>query len=263
MAGVTGQIEKEKSTVSEKVEVSACWFLYWMLIGGFSSNKKQRPAVMGDENDSFDDVDAAMANRGRPVDMQYDDSDTEVYRAAAAAAAAEDGEKLCVALCWFVFRIAHGLTFWNSCFASYRFDAEGNPIVQTRSEIAPLPFVDHNELEYEPFEKCFYEMAPAIARMSDDEVTALRRSLGTMRCWCKKISLIAELTLRVFHFARYPSDWSRSSATGNSIQPTWIRTCVDDHHLHCGLYRAHRHSETGIFCFNLNVCWRIDEGTVL
>jgi hypothetical protein len=45
--------------------------------------------------------------------------------------------------------------------------------------IEPLPLFDHKTVQYEPFEKNFYDEDPELFAMSDLEVIELRASLGT------------------------------------------------------------------------------------
>ena len=44
--------------------------------------------------------------------------------------------------------------------------------------IDPLPPIDHSEIEYEPFNKNFYEEHEEIANLSQQEVNDLRNKLG-------------------------------------------------------------------------------------
>eukprot|EP00741_Cyanophora_paradoxa_P015628 tig00020903_g15085.t1 len=46
-----------------------------------------------------------------------------------------------------------------------------------RGQIAPLEKVDHSTIQYEEFEKCFYEECEEIAKMTEAEVHEVRRSL--------------------------------------------------------------------------------------
>ena len=43
--------------------------------------------------------------------------------------------------------------------------------LQKKRAIDPLPPLDHSEIEYEDFAKDFYEEAPDIAAMTDEQVT--------------------------------------------------------------------------------------------
>jgi len=47
------------------------------------------------------------------------------------------------------------------------YDEDGNPIAPPKKkEIDPLPSIDHSEIEYEPFEKNFYNVHEEIASLS-------------------------------------------------------------------------------------------------
>ena len=57
------------------------------------------------------------------------------------------------------------------------YDEEGNPIVQTKL-VVPLPPTYHSEINYETFEKNFYEEHEDIAKLSSNEIVELRKKLG-------------------------------------------------------------------------------------
>ncbi|CAH1238200.1 DDX42 [Branchiostoma lanceolatum] len=58
------------------------------------------------------------------------------------------------------------------------YDEDGNPIVPEKSKIIdPLPPIDHSEIEYQNFEKNFYEEHSDISKLSPAEVNELRRKL--------------------------------------------------------------------------------------
>ncbi|XP_071949373.1 ATP-dependent RNA helicase DDX42-like [Antedon mediterranea] len=59
------------------------------------------------------------------------------------------------------------------------YDADGNPIIPEKSKIIdPLPDVDHSEIEYDSFNKNFYEEHQDIAKLSYHDVIDLRKKLG-------------------------------------------------------------------------------------
>ncbi|CAK9292685.1 unnamed protein product [Gordionus sp. m RMFG-2023] len=59
------------------------------------------------------------------------------------------------------------------------YDANGNPIVPERLKIIdPLPPIDHSFIKYKAFNKDFYEEAPDIAQLNDDQVKELKQKLG-------------------------------------------------------------------------------------
>jgi len=83
-----------------------------------------------------------------------------------------------------------------------RYDDDDNPIVDRRKvptarlarlsrnlpthvqcvqNIEPLPPVYHSEIEYEPFERCFFVEPAEIAAMTPEEVAQYRRELSTCR----------------------------------------------------------------------------------
>jgi len=49
---------------------------------------------------------------------------------------------------------------------------------QKKKMIKPLPMIYHSEIEYEPFEKDFYEEHPEISAMSSEQVVEYRKQLG-------------------------------------------------------------------------------------
>lgn len=51
------------------------------------------------------------------------------------------------------------------------YDEEGNPIFPNRRYIDPLPPINHNEIEYDAFEKNFYNEHPDIAGLSIVQVS--------------------------------------------------------------------------------------------
>lgn len=59
------------------------------------------------------------------------------------------------------------------------YDNEGNIIyVEKNKVIDPLPPIDHSDIDYEPFEKNFYEEHPEISKLTETEVAELRNKLG-------------------------------------------------------------------------------------
>ncbi|XP_063712910.1 uncharacterized protein LOC134841057 [Symsagittifera roscoffensis] len=58
------------------------------------------------------------------------------------------------------------------------YDEEGNPIIEKKKHIDPLPPLDHKQIEYSPFERYFYNEHPEIAGLSNREGKSLRFKLG-------------------------------------------------------------------------------------
>ncbi|WOL04025.1 DEAD-box ATP-dependent RNA helicase 24 [Canna indica] len=58
------------------------------------------------------------------------------------------------------------------------YDSDDNPIVVDKRKIEPIPVLDHSTIDYEPFNKDFYEEKPSISGMSDQEVVEYRKSLA-------------------------------------------------------------------------------------
>jgi ATP-dependent RNA helicase DDX42 len=58
------------------------------------------------------------------------------------------------------------------------YDEDGNPIVTRKRTIDPLPPIDHSEIEYEPFEKNFYQPHEEIAKLTKVQKDELRMKLG-------------------------------------------------------------------------------------
>lgn len=63
--------------------------------------------------------------------------------------------------------------------AEIEYDEDGNPIAPPRKrDIDPLPPIDHSEIDYESFEKNFYNQHEDIAKLTPQQVADLRRTLG-------------------------------------------------------------------------------------
>ncbi|XP_034937557.1 ATP-dependent RNA helicase DDX42 [Chelonus insularis] len=59
------------------------------------------------------------------------------------------------------------------------YDEDGNPIAGIKKkDIDPLPPIDHSEIEYEAFEKNFYNVHEDIANLNKEQVDELRKTLG-------------------------------------------------------------------------------------
>lgn len=59
------------------------------------------------------------------------------------------------------------------------YDEDGNPIAPTKKkDIDPLPQIYHSEIEYEPFEKNFYNEHEEISNMNKQQTDELRKTLG-------------------------------------------------------------------------------------
>lgn len=59
------------------------------------------------------------------------------------------------------------------------YDEDGNPIPPDKKKIIdPLPPIDHSQIEYKPFRKDFYEGHEEIEKLTDRQVSELRKALG-------------------------------------------------------------------------------------
>ncbi|KAK1317139.1 DEAD-box ATP-dependent RNA helicase 24 [Acorus calamus] len=58
------------------------------------------------------------------------------------------------------------------------YDSDDNPVVLDKRKIEPIPALDHSGIDYEPFNKDFYEEKASISGMSDEEVAEYSRSLA-------------------------------------------------------------------------------------
>lgn len=58
------------------------------------------------------------------------------------------------------------------------YDSDDNPIVLDKKKIEPIPALDHSSIDYEPFNKDFYEEKPSISGMNEQEVADYRKSLA-------------------------------------------------------------------------------------
>uniref|UniRef100_A0A8D8UNV4 ATP-dependent RNA helicase DDX42 n=1 Tax=Cacopsylla melanoneura TaxID=428564 RepID=A0A8D8UNV4_9HEMI len=67
----------------------------------------------------------------------------------------------------------------NDSDAELEYDQDGNPIAPRKSKyIDPLPAIDHSTIEYEDFEKNFYQPHEDIARLTPREAQDVRIKLG-------------------------------------------------------------------------------------
>lgn len=58
------------------------------------------------------------------------------------------------------------------------YDSDDNPLIVDKKKIEPIPALDHSSIDYEPFNKDFYEEKPSILGMSDQDVVEYRKSLA-------------------------------------------------------------------------------------
>ncbi|KAA8549074.1 hypothetical protein F0562_000758 [Nyssa sinensis] len=58
------------------------------------------------------------------------------------------------------------------------YDSDDNPILLDKKKIEPIPALDHSLIEYEPFNKDFYEEQPSISGMSEQDVGEYQKSLA-------------------------------------------------------------------------------------
>uniref|UniRef100_A0A0E0KCU3 RNA helicase n=1 Tax=Oryza punctata TaxID=4537 RepID=A0A0E0KCU3_ORYPU len=58
------------------------------------------------------------------------------------------------------------------------YDSDDNPIVVDKKKIEPIPPLDHSTIEYEPFNKDFYEEKPSVSGMSEQEVADYMKTLA-------------------------------------------------------------------------------------
>lgn len=59
------------------------------------------------------------------------------------------------------------------------YDDDGNPIAPPKKkDIDPLPALDHSEIQYDHFEKNFYNVHKEISNLSKEQVEELRQTLG-------------------------------------------------------------------------------------
>uniref|UniRef100_A0A803LF34 RNA helicase n=1 Tax=Chenopodium quinoa TaxID=63459 RepID=A0A803LF34_CHEQI len=57
------------------------------------------------------------------------------------------------------------------------YDSDDNPVVLDKRKIEPITALDHSEIDYEAFNKDFYEEKPSISGMSEQDVTEYRNAL--------------------------------------------------------------------------------------
>ncbi|XP_052622173.1 DEAD-box ATP-dependent RNA helicase 24 isoform X1 [Lactuca sativa] len=58
------------------------------------------------------------------------------------------------------------------------YDSDDNPIVLDKKKIEPIAALDHSSIDYEPFNKDFYEEKPSISGMSEQDVAEYQKSLA-------------------------------------------------------------------------------------
>lgn len=58
------------------------------------------------------------------------------------------------------------------------YDSDDNPIVLDKRKIEPIPALDHGSIDYEPFNKDFYEEKTSISGMSEEDVADYKKSLA-------------------------------------------------------------------------------------
>ncbi|KGN52865.1 DEAD-box ATP-dependent RNA helicase 24 [Cucumis sativus] len=58
------------------------------------------------------------------------------------------------------------------------YDSDDNMLIVEKKKIEPIPSLDHSSIDYEPFNKDFYEEKASISGMSEEEVSEYRKSLA-------------------------------------------------------------------------------------
>lgn len=58
-----------------------------------------------------------------------------------------------------------------------RYDSDDNPIIK-KKEIEPLPPIDHAKMDYDDFEKNFYDESEEIENMTEDDVSKYRNTMA-------------------------------------------------------------------------------------
>ncbi|KAG6417783.1 hypothetical protein SASPL_119976 [Salvia splendens] len=58
------------------------------------------------------------------------------------------------------------------------YDSDDNPVVLDKKKIEPIPPFDHSSVDYEAFNKDFYEEKPSISGMSEQDVAEYRKTLA-------------------------------------------------------------------------------------
>ncbi|KAJ6794219.1 DEAD-box ATP-dependent RNA helicase 24 [Iris pallida] len=118
--------------------------------------KEKVPAMYRDEEEEEDPMESFLrAKKDLGLTLASDalragyDSDEEVYAAAKAVDA-----------------------------GMVEYDSDDNPVVVDKRRIEPIPALDHSTIEYEAFNKDFYEEKPSVSGMSDEEVAEYQRSLA-------------------------------------------------------------------------------------
>ncbi|KAL6954364.1 DEAD-box ATP-dependent RNA helicase 24, variant 2 [Sarracenia purpurea var. burkii] len=58
------------------------------------------------------------------------------------------------------------------------YDSDDNPILLDKKKIEPIPALDHSSIDYEAFNKDFYEESPSIFGLSEQDVVEYRKNLA-------------------------------------------------------------------------------------
>lgn len=58
------------------------------------------------------------------------------------------------------------------------YDSDDNPVVVEKKKIEPIPALDHSLIDYEPFNKDFYQDSASISGMSEQDVMEYKKSLA-------------------------------------------------------------------------------------
>ncbi|XP_003748366.1 ATP-dependent RNA helicase DDX42 [Galendromus occidentalis] len=138
----------------------------------------QKQARDDDSDDEEDPLDAFMADLSKDMKKQDKPKDTTKTskRGIRDDIEAEDDEES-----YYKFMKENPLagTAADEDDLDLEYDEDGNPIAPLKSKwIDPLPAIDHSLIQYQPFEKNFYDEHPEISNLTADEVQKLRTTLG-------------------------------------------------------------------------------------
>ncbi|OMO63998.1 hypothetical protein CCACVL1_22119 [Corchorus capsularis] len=98
------------------------------------------------------------------------------------------------------------------------YDSDDNPVVVDKKKIEPIAALDHSDIEYEPFNKDFYEEKDSISGMSEQEVAEYRKSLAI-----RVSGFDVPRPVKTFEDCGFATELSRAIAKQGYEKPTTIQ----------------------------------------
>ncbi|GAB2282188.1 DEAD-box ATP-dependent RNA helicase 24 [Dionaea muscipula] len=98
------------------------------------------------------------------------------------------------------------------------YDSDDNPLVVDKRKIEPIPALDHSDIDYEPFNKDFYEEKPSISGMSELDVTEYRKALAV-----RVSGFDVPRPIKIFDDCGFPAQLSSAITKQGYEKPTPIQ----------------------------------------